>query len=93
MRGNMRVRILRQSSGIIEGVSLSALHPGVMYDVSEPVATFLVTTGAAFFMASDQPAVVVPLGNPHLTDEQLFGGVTVLQRDKAADRPPRRKRR
>ena len=60
----MRVRILRQSSGIIEGVSLSALHPGVTYDVSEPLATFLITTGAAFFVASDQPAVVVPLGNP-----------------------------
>ncbi len=90
----MRVRLRRALSGISGGISLSQFVPGIIYDVDPRTASQLISMGAEF-VSSTTPALVVPLEDkPTLTDEQLTGGVTVIQpMDLAADQPPSRRRK
>jgi len=80
----MRVRFRRSVSGIYAGVSLSQYSPGVVYGVDEVTGARLLDMGAQFVgpEAADS--------EPILTNEQLLGGVTVIQSD-AADRQPRKR--
>jgi hypothetical protein len=52
----MKVRILRQPSGTIQGISLQRYRPGQVYDVPATLAAYLVTEGLGIVeMRADQP--------------------------------------
>ena len=91
----MRIRIRREIAGIIDGVSLSHLVPGLCYDVTDSLGGYLVSSADA-----DEVPASTPVAEPtdDSTDSAIFGGVIVAgQFDRAEDRPPpkppRRKRR
>ena len=96
----MRVRVLKPMVGVLDGVSLSRLVPGLGYDLEDGLARYLITCGAAEEMAGGRPALVAPIDDPYIA--QLTGGITVTQvnpppKHMAADRPrkvqPSRKRK
>ena len=78
--------------GIMDGVSLSHIVPGLTYEVSDSLGGYLVTNGAAeevFASAalSDPDDDIVP-------DSAIFGGVSVTwPLETAADNPPATARR
>jgi hypothetical protein len=87
----LRIRIRRAIAGVIDGVSLSHLLPGLAYDVSESLGGYLVTCGDAEVAPATAP-VVDPADDD--TDSAIFGGVIVAPPlDRASDRPPRKRRR
>ena len=45
--GGMRVRIIRQPTGVIDGVSLHFYHAGEAYDMTPELAEYLVAEGFA----------------------------------------------
>ena len=84
----MRVRILKQTQGVLDGVSLSRFVPGLVYDVPASLGAFLVVQQAAVEDMTATVAVVTPL-----TEESaaLTGGVSVSPSlDRAADKPRRK---
>ena len=87
----MRVRILKQSSGIIEGVSLRYLLPGLMYEVPVSLGAWLVGQKAAEEDVSGTVGIVIPLDQKSTT---LTGGIRVPSpaTDTAEDRPAWRRR-
>lgn len=86
----MRVRILKPSEGILDGVSLAHLIPGLIYDVDTPVGRHLVQLKHAEEISTAAPGLVVPLDNPHAF-EQLTRGVTIVpESTQAADQERRR---
>ena len=92
----MRIRILKPVSGVLDGVSLSSLSPGLHYDVEASLARYLISTGAAEGIASGPPALVIAADDPYIA--HFTGGVTVRQdikptRDVAADKPARDRRK
>jgi len=94
----VRVRIVRPSVGIMDGVSLSHLMPGTTYDVPSELGYWLMSRGAAERVPDDAPGVVVPLDNP-LAYEQLTQGVSVIpplaeaaDKRRSRQRGPRKKR-
>ena len=84
----MRVRIVKPATGIVDGVSLSRLMPGLTYDLAESVAHYLVGLHCAEELKSSAPALVIPIDDPDAF-EIISRGVTVTQ-SEAADRPTRR---
>jgi hypothetical protein len=88
----MRVRILKPSEGILDGVSLAHLAPGVTYDLEPSLAHHLTALGRAEELQPSAPALVIPLDNARAY-AQLTRGVTVIPPlAEAADRPTRRRR-
>jgi hypothetical protein len=86
----MRVRILKSSAGVLDGVSLSRLIPGLIYDLKPITANYLISQRYAEQPpASERAAVIAPDNRPYAS--QLFGGVRVIM--PRADKPPRAKRR
>ena len=43
----MRLRVLRQLSGSVDGIDLTQFEPGLVYHFSIDIATFLMALGAA----------------------------------------------
>jgi hypothetical protein len=43
----VRIRILKQMAGVLDGVSLGHLEPGLTYDVEESLGAYLVSTQSA----------------------------------------------
>jgi hypothetical protein len=84
--------MLKPMLGVLDGISLSRLVPGLFYDVEDGLARYLIACGAAEETAATRPALVVPVDDPYIA--HLTGGITVTQispplRDVAADRPPK----
>jgi hypothetical protein len=82
----MRVRITKPLSGSIDGIQLSRLSKGHVYDVYTSLACYLLTEGMAEPAPDDDPIAVLP------TENQMFQqpaetrkGIT-LPRSLAADR-------
>jgi len=94
----VRVRIVRPSVGIMDGVSLSHLIPGASYDIPSELGYWLISRGVAEYVTETSDGVVMPLDNS-LALEQLTQGVSVLPPIATADdestarRRPRRKKR
>jgi hypothetical protein len=91
----VRIRIRRSIAGIIDGVSLSHFVPGRLYDVSDSLGGYLVSSSDADELPASTP---LEEHTDDSTDSAIFGGVIVAsQFDRAEDRPqpkrPRRKRR
>ena len=87
----MLVRIRKAQEGIVQGVSLSHLVPGLIYDLDPTLGGYLVSIGAAESIPSKGVALVIPVeaGGDY---NRPLGGVSVTQVAEAAD-APRRKRR
>jgi hypothetical protein len=90
-----RIRIIRPVAGVMDGVSLSALWPGLIYEVPLDLAAYLVGCGAAEDSAPTRPVSVVPADDPYIA--HVVGGVIVTQKapqpqDVAADGPPKARR-
>ena len=96
---DVRIRILKPMAGVLDGVSLGHLEPGLTYEVEESLGAYLVST---------QSAEEVAFGDSRIMDskddtliEHVARGVTVtnttqpLERVVSHDRPrkSRRKRR
>ena len=60
----VRIRILKPTSGVLDGVSLSHLIPGLVYEVSASLGTFLIAQEAAEEDASSTIAVISSRENP-----------------------------
>jgi hypothetical protein len=73
----MRVRIIKQGEGVVDGVSLRHLVPGCLYDLDPSLAHYLEASGLAEEVPESNPALVVPLDAPYAI-ELLTKGVTVL---------------
>ena len=87
----MRVRIVRSLGGVVEGLPLSSLIPGFVYDLDDEVAWQLIEMrGAVVSSKADSPTI----GSLDDADTAwLSGGVHVAELDTAHDRPSRVKRR
>jgi len=72
----VRIRIVKYVEGILEGVSLSHLVPGRVYDVEASLGNYLVQNGSAHELRATDDALVTPLDNPKAF-EQLTRGVVV----------------
>ena len=85
----MRVRVLKSLTGVVDGIPLSPLIPGFIYDLPHQTAEQLIEMrGVRPVRSSDMPTV------EELEDIDIAcvsGGVHVLQSDTAHDRPPRRR--
>jgi hypothetical protein len=57
----VRIRILKVSEGIMDGVSLSHLIPTFVYDLEPSTARHLIILGCAEQLPPLWPALVVPL--------------------------------
>ena len=84
----MRVRIVKQPTGTVDGTDLWKLIEGRVYDVGASMATFLIVSQWAEAVADDSPALVVPLDHPKVVEL-----LSPPDRATADDRPRRRKRR
>jgi hypothetical protein len=89
----MRVRLPKPLAGVFGRVNLGRFIPGVIYDVDSDVGAELASWGAEVIPAST-PADVIPLPDQQLlTDDQLTGGITVIQPLSVTAEPPLRKRK
>ena len=83
----MRVRITKDLRGSIDGIQLSRLSQGQVYDVNTSLACYLLSEEMAEPAPNDEPTAVLPI------EKQLFkqraetlGKGLVLPRSLAADR-------
>ena len=89
-RRTVKIRILEAMAGVMDGHSLTQFLPGFIYDVDETLGAQLVAMKIATEVrSSDSPT------NPgEETDmDRLTGGVQVVPRNKADERPERRRRK
>ena len=85
-----RVRIVKPLAGILDGVSLSTLAPGLIYDLEASLARYLISCGTAEESAAERAVSVVPEDDPYIA--HVVGGIIVTQapaspQDTAADTP------
>ena len=85
-----RVRIIKPLVGILDGVSLSTLAPGLIYDLEASLARYLISCGTAEESAAAPAVSVVPEDDPYIA--HVVGGIIVTQapaspQDTAADKP------
>ena len=89
----MRVRILKPTAGVVDGVSLSRLIPGLVYDLKPITANYLISQGSAEELPLSERTVAIPSDDP-TSSSQVFGGVRVtMPLAEAADKPRRVRRR
>jgi hypothetical protein len=86
---DVRVRIVRPLTGVIDGIPLSSLVPKFVYDLKAEVAAHLIEMRGAVATGITEPTTIEPLED--VDPAWLTGGVRVLQRETAHDRPPRRR--
>jgi hypothetical protein len=93
----VRIRILKPMAGVLDGVSLGHLEPGLTYEVEESLGAYLVSTQSAEEVAFGDSRIIDSKDDTLI--EHVARGVTVttqpLERVVSHDRPrkSRRKRR
>ena len=87
----MRVRITKTLTGSIDGIQLSRLSKGQVYDVYTSLACYLLSEKMAEPVPEREPAATLSIENkkPEIVDTPKR---IALQRSMAADRPRRKKR-
>ena len=89
----MRIRITKSLAGSIDGIQLSRLSQGQVYDVNTPLACYLLTEGMAEPASSDEPTVLLPVGNRMFDPPAATRGKgLILPRSLATDRSRKRTR-
>jgi hypothetical protein len=71
----VRIRILKRMAGVIHGVSLDTLFPGLIYDLPHELAQRLIVEQAAREDHSHGPEVLIPSGDSE-DDKDLIDHVT-----------------
>ena len=83
----MRVRITKALAGSIDGIQLSRLSQGRVYDVNTSLACYLLSEEMAEPASSDEPAAVVPVARKLFEPPvETRGRGSFLLRSIAADR-------
>jgi hypothetical protein len=82
----MRVRITKPLSGSIDGIQLSRLSKGHVYDVYTSLACYLLTEGMAEPAPDDDPIAVSPIENQTFRQPIETRKGIILPRSLAADR-------
>ena len=97
-RLTVRVRIVKQMAGVLDGVSLGHLEPGLIYDVDQSLGASLVSTQSAEEVSLSDSPIVESKDDPLM--EHVARGVTItnhrsqpLERVVSHDRPRKRRRR
>ena len=87
----MRVRITKALAGSIDGIQLSRLSQGQIYDVYTSLACYLLSEGLAEPAGNEEPTAVLPIENKMFERpiETRTKGV-ILPRSLAADRARKR---
>jgi hypothetical protein len=85
----VRIRIRTHVQGFVDGVSLSHLVPGVIYDVDPSLGGYLVSTGGADAVPLSSADIAIPL-TPQDFGKAL-GGVRVTQIAETGDKPERKR--
>jgi hypothetical protein len=81
----MRVRITKPLSGSIDGIQLSRLSKGHVYDVYTSLACYLLSEQVAEPALDDEPIAVLPIENQMFQQPAERKGI-ILPRSLAADR-------
>jgi len=89
----MRVRITKALSGSIDGIQLTRLFKGQVYDVNTSLACYLLSEQVAELAPSDAPSVA-PVEHQMFRSSEPPASPKGLPppRAIAADRPPKKKR-
>jgi hypothetical protein len=83
----MRVRITKALSGSIDGIQLSRLSQGHVYDVYTSLACYLLSEEMAEPAPNDEPTAVLPVENKMFERPiETRGKGLILPRSLAADR-------
>lgn len=85
--------MLKELNGVVDGVSLSSLVPGFVYDVPETTGAYLIELNAARHVRKTDLPTVVDIEGQDVDIAWLTGGVHVVQQETAHDRPRRRRRK
>lgn len=86
----MRVRITKTLTGSIDGIQLSRLAKGQVYDVYTSLACYLLSEQMAEPAPQDGPSAALPIDQkPELADASKR---TLFPRATASERPRRKKR-
>ena len=85
----VRVRILKPLHGIVDGLSLSSLVPGFVYELPDVTAEQLLDLRAASPVSSTEPLTIDDLEDVDIA--WLTGGVHVERSDTAHERSRRRR--
>jgi len=90
----MRVRITKPLTGSIDGIHLSRLSKGQVYDVYTSLACYLLAEKMAEPAPEDEPSAALPIEKQMFRLPEPAGPVKgiPLLRATAADRPQRKKR-
>ena len=88
----MRVRITKVLTGSIDGIQLSRLSKGQVYDVYTSLACYLLSEEVAEPALDDAPTVVVPLEKKLFQQPAQTRKGIVLPRSLAADRNRKKKK-
>ena len=83
----MRVRITKRLEGSIDGIQLSRLSKGQVYDIATSLACYLLSEGMAEPASSDEPTAVLPV-EKRMFDQPVDTRPKslILPRSLAADR-------
>jgi hypothetical protein len=85
----VRVCIRKPVQGFVDGVSLSHLEPGVIYDLPPSLGGYLLSTNAAEAVPASSRVIAIPVAA--LDFGKALGGVRVTQIAVAADKPKRKR--
>ena len=69
----MRIKIIKKPSlSRVNGLRLDVFQPGVLYEMVNALATFLISEGWAEPVLSDEPVIVIPLRNIRFRGERVI---------------------
>ena len=88
----MRVRITKALTGSIDGIQLSRLSKGHVYDINTSLACYLLSEEVAEPAVNDEPAFVLPIERKLFERPVTRRTGIVLPRTLAADRTRKKKR-
>lgn len=82
---DMRVRITRNMTGVVDGIRLDRFGKGYVYEVGSLLGSYLLACGCAEPVSDDTPATVVPSSERVLTLREYLDGRD-LEWTKKSDR-------
>ena len=87
----MRVRITKALTGSIDGIQLSRLSKGQVYDVYTSLACYLLSEEMAEPAPNEEPTATLPVENQMFQQSTETRKGIILPRSLAADRPRKKK--
>ena len=88
----MRVRITKPLAGSIDGIQLSRLSKGQVYDVYTSLACYLLSEEVAEPALDDEPVALLPVENKLFQQPTETRRGIILPRSLAADRSRKKKK-